>query len=78
MNRKERIFISFLYDYSYSIGRSRNWEEMINLSIDPELAREIHYRNGAKESDEVCSMCGEFCAIKLLKDALESKKKQKN
>ena len=51
---------------------------MINLSIDPELAREIHYRNGAKESDEVCSMCGEFCAIKLLKDALESKKKQKN
>ena len=67
------------WDYKMDIARKNlNWEEMINLSIDPELAREIHYRNGAKESDEVCSMCGEFCAIKLLKDALESKKKQKN
>ena len=67
------------WDYKMDIARKNlNWEEMINLSIDPELAREVHYRNGAKESDEVCSMCGEFCAIKLLKDALESKKKQKN
>ena len=61
------------WDYKMDIARKNlNWEEMINLSIDPELAKKIHYRNGAKESDEVCSMCGEFCAIKLLKKALEN------
>ena len=66
------------WDYKMDIARKNlNWEEMINLSIDPELAREVHYRNGAKESDEVCSMCGEFCAIKLLKKALENNMSKK-
>ena len=57
--------------------KNLDWEGMIKHSIDPDLAREIHYRNGNAIDDEVCSMCGEFCAIKLLKDALESKKKSK-
>ena len=66
------------WDYHMDIARKNlDWEEMINLSIDPELARKVHYRNGANEFDDVCSMCGELCAIKLLKDALESKKKSK-
>ncbi|MFX0042061.1 MAG: phosphomethylpyrimidine synthase ThiC [Candidatus Hodarchaeota archaeon] len=66
------------WDYRMDIARKNlDWEEMINLSIDPELAREVHYRNGANKIDDVCSMCGELCAIKLLKDALESKKKSK-
>jgi phosphomethylpyrimidine synthase len=65
-------------DYRMDLARKKlDWEEMINLSIDPELASSIHYRNGANLSDDVCSMCGDLCAIKLLKDALESKKKQK-
>ena len=65
-------------DYHMDIARKNlDWEEMINLSIDPELARRIHYRNGAAKIDDVCSMCGELCAIKLLRDALESKKKLK-
>ena len=56
--------------------KNLDWEEMINQSIDPELSRQIHYRNGDID-DDVCSMCGEFCAIKILKDALE-KKSSKN
>ncbi len=65
------------WDYKMDIARKNlDWQEMINLSIDPELAREVHFRNGAKESDEVCSMCGEFCAIKILKEALEKKKNE--
>ncbi|MFX1258758.1 MAG: phosphomethylpyrimidine synthase ThiC [Promethearchaeota archaeon] len=65
-------------DYKMDIARKNlNWEEMIKQSIDPDLAREIHYRNGSSLKDKVCSMCGEFCAIKILKDALESKKKSK-
>ncbi|MCK5506973.1 MAG: phosphomethylpyrimidine synthase ThiC [Desulfobacterales bacterium] len=41
-----------------------NWDEQVNISIDPEKARsfletsESAYREG-------CTMCGEFCAIKL-------------
>jgi len=64
------------WDYRMDIARKElNWEGMIEQAIDPELAREIHYRNGCAEDDEeVCSMCGEFCAIKLLKDTLESKR----
>ena len=57
--------------------KNLDWEGMIQHSIDPYLAREIHYRNGNSIDDEVCSMCGEFCAIKLLKDTLEHKKKSK-
>ncbi len=65
------------WDYKMDIARKNlDWQEMINLSIDPELAREVHFRNGASEVDEVCSMCGEFCAIKLLKESLEGKRKK--
>ncbi|TFF90572.1 MAG: phosphomethylpyrimidine synthase, partial [Promethearchaeota archaeon] len=56
--------------------KNLNWREMIKLAIDPELAREKHLRSGGNMDDLECSMCGEFCAIKLLKDALEEKKKE--
>ncbi len=65
------------WDYKMDIARKNlDWEEMINQSIDPELSREKHYRNGNID-DEVCSMCGEFCAIKILRDALEKKASKK-
>ena len=61
------------WDYKMDIARKNlDWEGMIQHSIDPELSREIHYRNGEIEND-VCSMCGEFCAIKILKDALDKR-----
>ena len=64
------------WDYKMDTARKNlNWEEMIKQSIDPDLAREIHYRNGKSIDENVCSMCGEFCAIKLLRDTLERKKK---
>ncbi|MFW9900428.1 MAG: phosphomethylpyrimidine synthase ThiC [Candidatus Thorarchaeota archaeon] len=66
------------WDYKMDIARKNlDWEGMIQHSIDPDLAREVHYRNGKNIDNEVCSMCGEFCAIKLLKEALENKKKSK-
>jgi len=59
------------WDYRMDIARKNlDWEAMIKESIDPELSREIHYRNGIMD-DDVCSMCGDFCAIKILKDALD-------
>ncbi|MFX1316260.1 MAG: phosphomethylpyrimidine synthase ThiC [Promethearchaeota archaeon] len=64
------------WDYKMDVARKNlDWNEMINQSIDPELAKEVHYRNGKFLDNNVCSMCGEFCAIKLLKDTLEKKKK---
>jgi len=63
------------WDFKMDIARKNlDWEGMIKQSIDPESSREIHFRNGnVDEDDNVCSMCGEFCAIKILKDALDKK-----
>lgn len=44
--------------------RNRNWHKQIALSIDPDKAKE--YRLSSKPSDnEVCTMCGGYCPIKL-------------
>lgn len=64
------------WDHNMDIARKNlDWEAMMKYSIDPEYAKKIHYRNGNLDED-VCSMCGEFCAIKILKDALEKKQEQ--
>ncbi len=45
-----------------------DWDAQINLSIDKEKSRQ--YREESESSsDEVCSMCGDFCAIKQINDA---------
>jgi phosphomethylpyrimidine synthase len=51
-----------------------DWEKQIELSIDPEKARRYHDEGKSKE-DDVCTMCGEFCAIKRVKDYFEICKK---
>jgi len=57
-------------DLDIEMSRARkdlNWEKQISLAIDPVKARK--YRSGSKpSSNEVCTMCGEFCAIKIVKD----------
>ncbi|MDY7034076.1 MAG: phosphomethylpyrimidine synthase ThiC [Thermodesulfobacteriota bacterium] len=54
-------------DLDNKMAKSRkglDWEGQINLSLDPEKARSIR---GSKkpENDDVCTMCGEYCAIKV-------------
>lgn len=54
-------------DNKMSRARKRlNWEQQINLSIDPDKARLYRKQSPPKEKD-VCTMCGEFCAIKLVR-----------
>ena len=53
--------------------KNLTWDEMINNAIDPDTARAIHHRDDHSDDDGVCSMCGEFCAIKILKDEIEKK-----
>jgi len=46
-----------------------DWKKMIELSINPGLAKEIRER--CKDADEqVCSMCGRFCSVKMSKRAI--------
>ncbi len=43
--------------------RALDWQEQIRLSIDPVRARKLRESSMPKETD-VCTMCGELCAIK--------------
>jgi phosphomethylpyrimidine synthase len=52
--------------------RDLDWDKMFSLVIDPEKARK--YRDDRKPSHEdVCSMCGDLCAIKLPRKFLRGK-----
>jgi len=41
-----------------------NWEGQVNISIDPEKVRAC-LETSESAGKEGCTMCGEFCAIKL-------------
>ena len=48
--------------------RTLDWQKQIELSMNPEKARK--FRSELQpEDDRVCSMCGEFCAIKVFGDS---------
>lgn len=53
-----------------SMARARknlDWDQQIALSVNPEKARA--YRDESNiGNDDVCTMCGEFCAIKRLQE----------
>jgi phosphomethylpyrimidine synthase len=44
--------------------KNLDWEGQFNLSIDPDKARRMR-ENKKPEDIDVCTMCGEFCAIKV-------------
>jgi phosphomethylpyrimidine synthase len=48
-----------------------NWKKQFNNALDPEKAIKIRGRLKLK-SPEACSMCSEYCAIKILRDALKT------
>jgi len=46
-----------------------DWDEMYRLNIDPEHAKEV--RSAIPPQDEkLCSMCGDFCAMRKIDDVL--------
>ncbi len=47
-----------------------DWERMFELAVDPDKAREFRAR-GITAEEEGCSMCGDVCAIKILKEHLK-------
>lgn len=56
---------AFEKDLKMARARKRlDWQAQIESAIDPELAKRIHESLPSHDSD-VCSMCGELCAIKI-------------
>ncbi len=47
-----------------------DWEGQFALSIDPEKARRLRAESGVADHG-ACTMCGEFCAYKVMSDAME-------
>lgn len=55
------------WDNKMSTARSNlDWRSMLNLAINPDLARSIRERCTDADED-VCSMCGRFCSVKTSK-----------
>ena len=47
--------------------RDLDWNKQLNLAIDSEKACEIHARS---RNEETCSMCGELCSIKMMREVM--------
>ena len=57
-------------DFEMSLARKNlDWKNQFKLSIDPEKAERIWKKR--RSTSEACSMCGDLCAIKIVKEALE-------
>lgn len=58
------------WDRQMAIARkARDWPKQLELAIDPVKAREV-YEKRSGGVDEVCSMCGELCAMKVVEEHL--------
>ncbi|MBN1850270.1 MAG: phosphomethylpyrimidine synthase ThiC [Deltaproteobacteria bacterium] len=55
-------------DRRMSMARKNlDWETQMRLVIDPQKAKQLRAENPPGE-DDVCTMCGKFCAIKQVKE----------
>jgi phosphomethylpyrimidine synthase len=55
-------------DIDLAMGRARaklDWKEMYKLALDPELAKSIR-DSRAPGDEDACTMCGDFCALKIV------------
>ena len=50
--------------------KALDWEKQIELAIDPEKAKKYRKARNA-DNTEACSMCGDYCAMKIVGEYLE-------
>ncbi len=65
--------IKSAWEWDLKMAKARaklDWEEQIELSIDPEKARRYRIEGGISKS-KACSMCGPYCAIKIFEEAFK-------
>jgi len=66
-------------DWDNEMARARiaiDWEKQFQLALDPEKAKLLHGRVTAEEPKS-CTMCGKFCAMKIISEALNRPEFQK-
>ena len=64
----KRRKIAIEWDKKISAARkARDWKKQIQLSINPDKAREYRLSSKPKLS-KVCTMCGKYCSIKVMDD----------
>lgn len=51
-----------------------DWKKQLELAIDPRKARSIRERRSTP-AEEACSMCSSYCAMKVVEEYLDSRKK---
>jgi phosphomethylpyrimidine synthase len=64
-------------DWDLKMAKARkalDWDEQIRLAIDPDKARSAHQERMADDSEalEGCTMCGDYCAMKVVSQYLGS------
>ena len=58
-----------------SEARARlDWPEQIRLAMDPRKAKKLRER-ALPGDEEVCTMCGEFCAVKVYAEGCVNEEK---
>ena len=58
-------------DIAMAVCRKKlDWEGQFALALDPEKARRLRAESGVADHG-ACTMCGEFCAYKVMNDAME-------
>lgn len=57
------------WDHEMSLARKKlDWEKQAVLSLDPKKSLGVHHKTSS--SGSTCSMCGDFCAMKLVEKYL--------
>jgi phosphomethylpyrimidine synthase len=51
--------------------RAVDWEAQVELALDRETAKRLHEARGG-DDESVCTMCGQYCAVRLMNEYLES------
>ena len=54
-----------------------DWEGQFALALDPEKARRLRAESGVSDHG-ACTMCGEFCAYKVMDSAMEKEEEKKD
>ncbi len=50
-----------------------DWEEQFKLAVNPEKARGMREERPAQVDPQTCSMCSEYCAVKMVREYLKDK-----
>ncbi|HIU64559.1 MAG TPA: phosphomethylpyrimidine synthase ThiC [Candidatus Avacidaminococcus intestinavium] len=64
------------YARDLAMAEARNkldWPKQISLAIDPEKAA-AYRKSKNKEDEEACSMCGDYCALKIVEEQIHNLK----